>query len=720
MYLGLLGRFSNPTDGGFMGLKFWLRRACSSNTSRLLILFATLAVATISTHAQPGWFDQTAQAGFLNVKGFYAPDYYQHQGYVGDVTSDWESEQYFATSFPQVVATPGWCRQTAITDALAYWENNGYPGLVQPNTIVSGNPPRWQAGYTNTILDLVSAMIPPRAGGPVIGLKGYLENKYAADQAGPKNWKTKLLFNEFFVNTQNGEVQTEDGEPLKEEDGTSTTAFNTYARALLNGQSAILTLMTPSLSNPMVGTNNFSPTLWWSFPTNGGGGSFHAVAGAGVDLKNSQIFFADPDSNKGNKSADAVYKPGTVADATAGNGGWVTETTDPSMTPAFALVEAEQAATTLFALALNAKFTNVFDTNGLTTDNVPAYWNGARIVYADPPKGGGTFVTVQKGNDANVNNRKFTAADVNVPFPAAPKPGTANSYNQFYGTFTVDASGFKVTESDDKDGNITSTGRYVGAFKPKGGGATSAVGVQFVAVATIGPKTVEDSLKPVPNANGLKKEIKIVSAMANPVDKIQIAPVSNVAVYDPTIDGQTFYSTFGSIWMATYLPPGTNSLDGFGNTLTNGGWGYVCVSTNNYLSPFDPLSLTNDILDTFVETDFTDTNGLTQYHVLEHVPLLAGVGTNQFGDYWTIQVIGGPETIYGAQQNNTLAALLSSVSIALSIQQSGTNVIVSWPGGGTLQSAPEAIGPWTDITGATSPYVTPAREARAFYRVGGQ
>lgn len=47
----------------------------------------------------------------------------------------------------------------------------------------------------------------------------------------------------------------------------------------------------------------------------------------------------------------------------------------------------------------------------------------------------------------------------------------------------------------------------------------------------------------------------------------------------------------------------------------------------------------------------------------------------------------------------------------------GGNVTLEWTGGGTLQSAPTVLGPWTDVAGAASPYTTPANAPSAFYRI---
>ena len=44
-------------------------------------------------------------------------------------------------------------------------------------------------------------------------------------------------------------------------------------------------------------------------------------------------------------------------------------------------------------------------------------------------------------------------------------------------------------------------------------------------------------------------------------------------------------------------------------------------------------------------------------------------------------------------------------------------IIIRWNCGGTLQSADDVTGPWTDIPGATSPYAVATSAARKFYRV---
>jgi len=57
------------------------------------------------------------------------------------------------------------------------------------------------------------------------------------------------------------------------------------------------------------------------------------------------------------------------------------------------------------------------------------------------------------------------------------------------------------------------------------------------------------------------------------------------------------------------------------------------------------------------------------------------------------------------------------VGTTLAIRQSGTNVVVEWTGGGTLQTATALPGAWADIPGAASGYTTPASDAVRFFRV---
>ena len=57
------------------------------------------------------------------------------------------------------------------------------------------------------------------------------------------------------------------------------------------------------------------------------------------------------------------------------------------------------------------------------------------------------------------------------------------------------------------------------------------------------------------------------------------------------------------------------------------------------------------------------------------------------------------------------------LSATMSRSKDGNQFAISWVGGGILQSADQVTGPWTDVDGATSPYLTPMRGPQRFYRV---
>jgi hypothetical protein len=53
----------------------------------------------------------------------------------------------------------------------------------------------------------------------------------------------------------------------------------------------------------------------------------------------------------------------------------------------------------------------------------------------------------------------------------------------------------------------------------------------------------------------------------------------------------------------------------------------------------------------------------------------------------------------------------------LRIDRQGNDVVLSWPGTATLQTADEVTGPWTDLSGATSPLTVTPSGSKKFYRL---
>jgi hypothetical protein len=66
-------------------------------------------------------------------------------------------------------------------------------------------------------------------------------------------------------------------------------------------------------------------------------------------------------------------------------------------------------------------------------------------------------------------------------------------------------------------------------------------------------------------------------------------------------------------------------------------------------------------------------------------------------------------------------APVSSVPSNISITHSNGNVTLNWTGTYQLQSAPNVIGPYTDVTGVTNaPYTVPANASEAYFRLRNQ
>ncbi|MCL5098275.1 MAG: hypothetical protein M1608_12260 [Candidatus Omnitrophica bacterium] len=75
---------------------------------------------------------------------------------------------------------------------------------------------------------------------------------------------------------------------------------------------------------------------------------------------------------------------------------------------------------------------------------------------------------------------------------------------------------------------------------------------------------------------------------------------------------------------------------------------------------------------------------------------------------------GGTCVIYGMTM--VLASPSSQVG-PLSVALQAGNVVISWIGPGTLQSADEVTGPWSDVDGATSPVTITSLAGHKFYRL---
>jgi len=242
-----------------------------------------------ASSADPDWWD----AG--NMRGFRKniPDFYQHQ-YWGDIAL-WEKDG-------------GWCRPTALLNCLYSWKVQGYNGLLDDDITKKND---WLLQSCIEIAGLL----------PVHGeqkVNDMLKDRGHGSDKGPG---VGLVFNQYTVDQTTGMVtyKSSEKDPItgrSVEKNRMVSAFDAYKNELKDGQDVMIRW---SAEKRQVGGMDlmYDPALWWTFsgqdsmgrPEYKGGsyadGNYHYVTGVGVDCKTMEIFFADPDSNKGSGAGDA-------------------------------------------------------------------------------------------------------------------------------------------------------------------------------------------------------------------------------------------------------------------------------------------------------------------------------------------------------------------------------------------------------------------------------
>ncbi len=545
--------------------------------------------------AQHKWYQGPKDRGFQeNV-----PDFYQHQFYEGAITNSWQTHYPDSTAYPKWGELGGLCYQVAITNAIASWQPYGYKGLTAAGTLEKDT---WRTAYKTTVEDVKAGF----AGAG--GFQKYLDDRKAANK-----WDRRLLFNQYTMEKDGakkttGTVLTPSGKKIQESDGKGgfkpVSAFDVYKRMIIN--EASVTLLVEREEG-----KTYSDIVWW--------GNYHAVTGVGFDGKTGEIFYSDPDSNKGNRSAKTGYKVGSSEDADSGDGGWVFNQqkrgeADPRK--GYTWIDPVSGAE-VADVKDGKKFTwrHLDDKGAITTTNID---------------GGGPEAVLAKGADENVNKRKFVAADSAVPIPGRAKVNAdPTNFNSFYGSFKMDNSApdkaFTVKGSDDFDRKITSDGRYTG--------------VNISSFDVIHPAGF-DELGKVKDGVGVTTDIKLASASTLPVDRIQLCSVNTAAQYDASLDGHSFVDSDGGIWRASFISPLDGSaLDAMGNSLAGkGGWEFILQSGAG-LAPLDRELGIQTTLDAFIRTD----SDLVQFDLLMHsmeVSLVDDEGSYTMGDFWTIQSYG--------------------------------------------------------------------------------
>lgn len=574
------------------------------------VLVASLAFAAICTatgqhaQAQHKWYQGAKDRGFQHR----IPDFYQHQFFIGDKGDAWQSKFPDKTTYPKWSLTAGYCYQVALSNGLASWEPYGYAGATSAGTLEKDT---WRTAYRKTIEDVNAA------GGNM--------QKYLDDRKKDNGWKRRLLFNQYTIDQANETVMTPSGKKIQQPDGMGgfvpVSQFDVYKRMMLNEASVTVLIGRD-------GTKKYSDTVWW--------GNYHAVTGAGFDGKTGEMYFADPDSNKGNRSAKAGYEIGSSASADSGDGGWIFNQTKRG--------EADPLKRFTFVdPATGAEVSDPKDGNKFTyMDLVADGMGGTKIEKTDVGGAGGPLVVVGKGEDHNVNNRKYTAADKDVPIPGRAKPASdPTNFNQYYGAFKVDnsspADALTVKGSDDFDRKITDKGRY-----------TDTIFTNFDVIMPAG----FNELAVVKDADGVKTKIELASIGTLPVDRIQLCSVNTAAVYDASIDGGIFSDSEGGLWSAAFIDPQDGmAIDGMGNPLVGlGGWEFSLVSGDG-LSPFTRGE--EDLQSTLV-VDIRTAFDLTQFDLLMRSMDVHGYDEDEMQSYliegfWTIQSYGFDEVDRGLQ-----------------------------------------------------------------------
>jgi hypothetical protein len=253
------------------------RRAIGSlSLSIAAVAAATGTASRVHAAALPPWYDAVNQTGYKTD----VPDFYQHEflaGNPGGVVG-WE-------------AFGGWCRPTALTDALYTFAANGYPNLLPAGFNTA-------AGWLNASGNAIAALQNVQGQGinAFLGAAGYGWAK------GPGVGKG-LVFNQYTVSATGALTYISSTGARRAYPG---TAFDLIQKKMLTNQDVMIRL---GDTNPHPNAGDPTPKFplhWWSGP-NIFGGNYHYVDAAGFDAVNNNLFFADPDSNKGSGDGNAGW-----------------------------------------------------------------------------------------------------------------------------------------------------------------------------------------------------------------------------------------------------------------------------------------------------------------------------------------------------------------------------------------------------------------------------
>lgn len=291
-----------------------------------IFCLAGLALAAVpalpSAAAPPDWWDAVNERGWVRN----LPDFYQHQPSLDETVGSTGLFE-IPSPYPQFPAggatTPvrirwqqegGWCGAAALLDTMYQWnESVTFRGLIQdPNIRVAG---AWLTPASNNILynasqgtingNLLSVNAWFNAlgfgvnsvlgGGDGLAYREALvqQTNVAAAPPVPALTAGEVRFQSARAGVLNPVIMT-----TRDIHGTvvvarPATAIEVYKQQLVdNGYTVNI-----RIGRPKAGSD---PRLWWA-------GSFHLVAGAGLDCNGAtrRIYIADPDSNNGSFGANS-------------------------------------------------------------------------------------------------------------------------------------------------------------------------------------------------------------------------------------------------------------------------------------------------------------------------------------------------------------------------------------------------------------------------------
>lgn len=235
-----------------------------------------------------------------------------------------------------------------------------------------------------------------------------------------------------------------------------------------------------------------------------------------------------------------------------------------------------------------------------------------------------------------------------------------------------------------------------------------------------------------PDAN-LYMAICFTTNASDMIDKVTL-PGGQVSTNVPTTDTLHYtFSTprglaFGSDGYLYVANRGANKILKFDTT--NGTYvaDFVSITTPNAFIWDAPNSrfLVSSLNVPAIQA--IDTSGVTSvifndggsHSIIGLLTLGTNVFFTDFNNGFVAQVTGTNtfRTLFaGLTRPAVMMALSLPESVSLTVQDVGGNVVLSWPGSGSLQQSDEVAGSYTDVPNATSPYTASPAATKKFFRV---